>query len=424
MNLLTFYLELVRFWPRSTPEITYDCTKSHIGSKINGYGFLLVLALILSPNKVLAEDCIKEFNNNTSIYGAGKLADINSDDELKKAKWALDFLNRCESNIDSMWVDRVKTDKNTIEENIQKYESTQKDLKAIRDRCKNFDACAEKISAPVYKNWYSNELSVLKKLDEKILKSDSATELGGEYNVRAANHFATECSCLISELDLTGHASFAAELLKKWDREIATEKVKKLEEEKKALIAATKKVQLTQKAKVPVEPKVAAAPSMNQAQLKSIYVKLLGGNNFTSFCRLSAAFFRPNLEMPRLDGRNYWRCMDLVQNGKGRFGEKGMWEKLFEIELTNATSEEGYPKSEVSIRRLFQVGLEKSLCEMTVEKKQTEQRVSQTIGDGQRQNLRQLNSINETVEHYSSWYGDLGGSKITPGGCKKYLEEE
>lgn len=114
--------------------------------------FILLIVVISFGKVALADDCIKEFNQHTSISGAGQIGEIQSDEDYNKAKWALDYVGRCGSEVDASWTDVVNGNKAKIISNVQNYESK----KGERDKGANEELAKEQSIHEKNKKWLQN----------------------------------------------------------------------------------------------------------------------------------------------------------------------------------------------------------------------------------------------------------------------------
>ncbi len=247
----------------------------------SNWALVLSLFTVFVASTTYADSCVSEFNDNTSISAAGKVGiEIENENDLKQAKWAVGFLDRCANETDGSWTEVVKKNMPTIVENIKKFESKQSSVASAKLKCPNFDSCDKKLHPEgndrfgnTMVGWYSRSPEQLKSIPETdIANVPNAYEV----DVPSAKAFAEECSCYVKSNGLAPQADFAVALMKKWtDKVQASEAAAKeaavkqaaadkIQDQKNAVEAAKNKAAELRTAKLLSTPQCKAAQAKKE----------------------------------------------------------------------------------------------------------------------------------------------------------------
>jgi len=174
---------------------------------------LLIMQTFFSLQAAAISPCDKEFNDHTSISAGGDVgASVKDDVELKKAEWALDFLNRCGGNINQVWAGQVKANQPEIEKRIAAYKGTKDSAATAHAACPDSDECANKMKNYKISDWYSHKpesLKALTKMSDGVL-TDIADD---KYYPAEAHKFGETCSCYVKNNNLSAQFDIATQFL-------------------------------------------------------------------------------------------------------------------------------------------------------------------------------------------------------------------
>jgi hypothetical protein len=172
----------------------------------------LFTVLLFAPFTSFA-DCVSEFNNNASISAANSMVEaVETEEQYKKAKWAIEFSERCSSEIDESWAAVIKDNKAAIVANIKSFEGKLGKVNGGKAKCPNFNDCDDKSREEPVNAWLDDNVEAIKRMNESALHED---QYGHANDARKVSDFAKTCSCYVTTQGLAAKTNLAVEFLNK-----------------------------------------------------------------------------------------------------------------------------------------------------------------------------------------------------------------